>query len=198
MHAEDLVIAVFNHRVCLFLEFSIFTYFVINCIFSASKNTGIEDVFNDRLTGVSFFWGFRHLCWTNRILKSQFLCHWFQFSSEELPFLWKKIEESGKLSNRSSNIYYKIQFSPQVFAAHLSFLCDMYVHLFPNTKILNSLLVKVVLNSMTALSYDDWQHFEKLVYVSLSNGENVQFVFRENYIYPLWVSIDDEVGGKEP
>lgn len=74
----------------------------------------------------------------------------------------------------------------------------MYVHLFPNTKILNSLLVKVVLNSMTALSYDDWQHFEKLVYVSVSNGENVQFVFRENYIYPLRVSIDDEVGGKEP
>lgn len=51
---------------------------------------------------------------------------------------------------------------------------------------------------MTALSYDDWQHFEKLVYVSLSNGENVQFVFRENYIYHLRVSIDDEVGGKEP
>lgn len=55
MHAEDLGMAVFNHRVCLFLEFSIFTYFAINCIFSASKNTGIEDFFNDRLTGVSFF-----------------------------------------------------------------------------------------------------------------------------------------------
>lgn len=185
MHAEDLVMSVFNHRVCLFLEFSIFTYFVINCIFSASKNTGIEDFFNDGLTGVSFFWGFRHLCWTNRILKSQFLCHWFQFSSEELPFLWKKIEESGKLSNRSSNIYSKIQFSPQVFAAHLSFLCDMYVHLFPNTKILNSLLVKLVLNSMTALSYDDWQHFEKLVYVSLSLMVKTFNLFSERIIFTL-------------
>lgn len=55
MYVEDLVMFVFNYRVCLFFEFFIFIYFVINCIFLVLKNMGIEDFFNDGLIGVFFF-----------------------------------------------------------------------------------------------------------------------------------------------